>query len=101
MGSRKTKRQVYSEEFKLDAVGLVVHEGRGVADVARTLGVSQSMLHRWRTAYVTNASAAFPGRGRQLGADAELTQLKRDLARARQERDILRKALAYFAKDSK
>ena len=101
MKSRKTKGQVYSEEFKLDAVGLILDEGRGVADVARSLGVNQSMLHRWRKAYVTNASAAFPGQGRQLGAEAELAQLKRDLARARQERDILQKALAYFAKDSK
>ena len=101
MGSGKTKRQVYSEEFKLDAVRLIVDDGRGVSDVARNLGVSQSMLHRWKEAYVTDASAAFPGRGRQLGAEAELTQLKRELARARQERDILRKALAYFAKDSK
>ncbi len=101
MGTKKSKRKVYSEEFKLDAVRLIADEGRGVADVARSLGVGQSMLHRWRKAYLGTASTAFPGRGRQLGAEAEITQLKRDVARARQERDILKKALAYFAKDPK
>ena len=101
MGTKKPKRQVYREEFKLDAVRLIVDERRGVADVGRSLGVSQSMLHRWRKAYLGNANTAFPGRGRQLGVEAEITHLKRDLARARQERDILKTALAYFAKDSK
>ena len=99
MTTTKSRRKVYSEEFKLDAVRLIVEEKRGVAEVARSLGVNVSMLHRWKQACQRDALTAFPGRGRQVGVEGEVAQLKRDLARARQERDILKKALAYFAKD--
>ena len=99
MATTKSRRRVYSEEFKLDAIRLIVEEKRGVAEVARTLGVNEGLLHRWKQAWQRHASTAFPGRGRQLGVEGEVAQLRRDLARARQERDILKKALAYFAKD--
>lgn len=99
MAKTKAKRKVYSAEFKADAVRLVLEDKRTVADVARSLGINESMLHQWKKAYQRDAGTVFPGRGRQTGVEAEMTQLKRDLARARQERDILKKALAYFARD--
>ena len=94
-------RKSYSREFKLDAVRLVEGDKRSVASVAGSLGISESMLHRWREALSADAETAFPGRGRQSGSDAEIASLKRKLTRAQQERDILKKALAYFASESK
>lgn len=95
------KRKSYSAEFKADAVRLVEGEKRSAASVARSLGISESMLNRWRQALAEGAETPFPGRGRQSGAEAEISLLKRKLARAQQERDILKKALAYFASESR
>jgi transposase len=97
----KTQRRTYSPEFKHDAVRLVVEESRPVTEVAQNLGIHPSLLQRWKKAFEEDPGGAFPGRGRRNERDAELADLKKQLARARQERDILRKALAYFASGSK
>jgi transposase len=94
-------RKTYSPEFKHDAVRLVVEEKRRLTEVARNLGVHPSLLQRWKKALTEDARSAFPGRGQRNERDAELADLRRQLARTRQERDILRKALAYFASGSK
>ena len=96
-----THRKTYSPEFKHDAVRLVVEERHPLTEVARNLGVHPSLLQRWKKALAEDAKGAFPGRGQRNERDAELADLKRQLARARQERDILKKALAYFASGSK
>ena len=94
MGSRRT----YSAEFKREAVALTREPGRTIAEVARSLGIDRSMLRAWKIRLEAEGAAAFPGRGRPRASEEELQRLRRELAQARQERDILKKALAYFAK---
>lgn len=95
------KRRRYSSEFKLEAVKLLEQQGRTVVDVAESLGIQPGMLHRWRAQYGKDGTEAFPGQGRLKPQDEELRRLQRDLARVRQERDILKKALAYFANEKR
>jgi len=92
-------RRKYSREFKLEAVRLVVEQGRTVGDVAESLGVSSGVLQRWKSQLKAEGALAFPGNGRPNAADEEVRRLRKELARVRQERDILKKATAYFAKE--
>lgn len=101
MEERK-KRKQYDKQFKLEAVRLVVEEGRSVASVARDLGLNANSLHHWKKQFATDgAEVAFPGHGRLKPADEELRRLKRELQIVTQERDILKKAIAFFAKHGK
>ncbi len=90
-------RRRHSLEFKLEAVRQVVEHGRQVSEVADSLGVNRNMLSSWKKKFEAEGEVAFPGHGRQTEAEAEIKRLKRELAIARQERDILKKAAAYFA----
>jgi transposase len=93
----RRKYRKYDEQFKRDAVALVLEGGRSIAEVSRDLGIGPSILQRWVTAVRTNPVAAFPGKGK-LGPEAqELEALRRKLAVAEEERDILKKALAVFS----
>lgn len=95
------KRRKHAKEFKVEAVRLVLEQGRTVADVARSLGISKGLLATWRRDYQAQSQQAFPGQGKRTAHDEEVWQLKKKLARAEQERDILKKALAYFANEPK
>ena len=90
-------RRRFSREFKLEAVRLVTTEGHSVSQVARDLGVRPEMLRRWRKQIQEDAAGAFPGIGRLRPQEEEVRGLRRDLKRVRQERDILKKALAIFS----
>jgi transposase len=68
--------------------------------VARELGVSVNTLSRWKREYEGDPQESFPGQGRQKLEDAELTRLRRENARLKRELEILKKAAAYFAKES-
>jgi transposase len=92
-------RRKHSREFKLEAVRLVVEQSRTVRDVAESLGVNASLLQQWKSKLKSEGALAFPGNGRQSAADEEVRRLRKELAQARQERDILKKATAYFAKE--
>lgn len=92
-------RRSYSREFKLEAVKQVVEQSRPVSEVAANLGLNRSMLLRWRAEFTADGRVAFPGNGRVNLADEEVRRLRRELSTAQQERDILKKALAYFAKN--
>jgi transposase len=94
MGSRR-----FTVEFKREAVALVRERGVSVAQAARDLGLHVNLLHRWIKAARNHGSEAFPGHGRLRPDDAEMARLKRELARAKAERDILKKAIGYFAKE--
>ena len=94
MGKSRGK---HSREFKLEAVKQVVEDCRPIREGADALGVNRSLLTRWKHQFGEAGDVAFPGHGRQTEADAEIARLKRELAIARQERDILKKAAAYFA----
>ena len=92
-------RRKHSAEFKREAVRLSREPGRTVGEVAANLGVDRSLLQRWRSEMEAHGAEAFPGNGRPKASDEEVLQLRKELARAQQERDILKKALAYFAKE--
>ncbi len=76
----------YSREFKLEVVKQVVENDRTMASVARGLGVSPTLVTRWKTEFEASGELAFPGSGKVNAADVELRQLRRDLSTARQER---------------
>jgi transposase len=92
------KRRSYSRAFKQEAVNLVLEGGISVAQAARDLEVPESALWRWKKQYEDDPEQAFPGKGRLKPRDEELRQLRQELARARQERDILKKAVGIFSR---
>ena len=95
------KRKSYEKQFKLDAVRLIVEEGRSVASVARDLGVNENSLHYWKRQFESDGKDSFPGHGNLKAEDEELRRLKRELEEVKEERDILKKALGYFSKHGK
>jgi transposase len=92
-------RRKHSAEFKREAVRLASEPGRTMREVASNLGVDRNLLQRWKSEIGAHGASAFPGNGRAKASDEEVLQLRKDLARTQQERDILKKALAYFAKE--
>jgi transposase len=91
------KRTTYTAEFKLNAVKMVTDQKLSVAEAARRLGVGENLRHTWRKAFRQEGAAAFPGHGQPTPADDELRRLRAENARLRAERDLLKKAAAYFA----
>lgn len=94
------KRKTFSREFKLEAVRLLDRGEKAAADLARELGVRRNQLYKWKEQFGAKGEAAFPGRGRRPQQDEEIVRLKRELERVKEERDILKKAALYFAKES-
>jgi transposase len=95
----KSKRKKHPEAFKREAVRLL--EGRGertVADVAAGLGVAENMLHAWKKKFGSAAEQVRRERGGETPED-ELKRLRRENAQLRQERDVLKKSVAVFARD--
>ena len=74
--------------------------GRQAAEVARELGIRRNQLYKWQHEVRARAERAFPGRGQHPELADELTRLRRENARLQEERDILKKAMAFFAKES-
>ena len=93
-------RRKFSQEFKQEAVRLVRERGVSLAQAARDLDVHPTLLRVWMRAMDRDPVHAFPGVGQQKPEAAELTRLRREVARLKMERDILKKAAAYFAKES-
>lgn len=94
------KRTVYSREFKVEAVRLVVERRVTIAQAAREVGVHVNVLRAWVAAHRQDPAQAFPGVGQQAPDAAEVTRLRREVARLKMERDILKKAAAFFAQES-
>jgi transposase len=92
------KRKKYSPEFKREAVELARCSETSCRQIAQEIGVSPSLLNRWVREAQPGMGKAFPGTGNTR--DEELARLKRELARVTKERDFLRDAAAYFAKES-
>ena len=90
-------RRKFSREFKIEAVRLVTDRGVAVAQAARDLDVAESVLRRWMRELTATPVAAFPGNGQMRSDLAEIAALKKEVARLRAERDILKKAAAFFA----
>src|SRR6476659_3837626 len=94
------KRPQYTKEFKLEAVRLWKSSGRPAAAVARELGLRRNHLYKWQHEIENFGDAAFPGKGGRAHSTDELTRLRRENGRLREERDILKKAAAFFARES-
>jgi transposase len=90
-------RKTYPREFKLQAVRMLTAEGLSVSEVSRRLGVGENCLRVWRAAAKGQGAAAFPGPGNLSAEQEELRRLRAEVARLRAERDLLKKAAAYFA----
>lgn len=95
------KRKRYTEEFKIEAVRLVLNRGeRTISDIAEALGVSSTQLTRWRSRY--ESAVKNPGKhAQETAAQAEIRRLKKQVADLQMEREILKKAAAFFAKESR
>ena len=95
------KRRRYTKAFKVEAVQLALESEKSLAEVARDLGIRPALLHSWKQALEQRApEAAFPGHGKAAGPEDEVRRLQRQLAQVEQERDFLKKAAAFFARES-
>ena len=97
----KKTRKRYDLAFKLEAIRLVVEEGRKVSEVERNLDISKGTLSRWVRENKADPEDAFPGKGSLKANDEEVRRLRVELKNTKEERDIIKKALAYFAEDQK
>ncbi len=91
------KRRSYTEDFKRDAVALVAEQGYKVSEAARSLDIGDNLIHRWQREFEEAAS----GTGLSVDEREELKQLRKEVRMLRMEKDILKKASAYFAKEMK
>ena len=95
----KTRRR-FTREFKLEAVKLVKERGVTAAQAARDLDVHENVLRKWVRELTADPQQAFPGKGVMKPEQAEIDRLRKEVAKLKMERDILKKAAAYFAKES-
>ena len=94
------QRRKYTREFKVEAVKLVTEQGYSVAEAARSLGVHETVLRSWKQALQSKGNQAFPGQGKLPAIEEELRRLRVENKRLQAERDILKKAAAFFAKEA-
>ena len=97
----KKERRFYTKEFKREAVNLVTEQGYEVGEAAENLGVHQSLLRRWKKQLEKEGAHAFPGKGHMTPEQEELHRLRKENKQLRMEREILKKATAFFVKESK
>ncbi len=90
----------FTREFKLEAVRLIKQRGVSFAQVSQDLSIHVSQLRSWVKAFADDPQQAFPGQGQMKPEQAEIARLKREVIKLKAERDILKKAAAYFAKES-
>lgn len=96
-----TKRKKFTGEFKREAVRLLETSQKQPSDLARELGVRRNQLYKWKEQLGRRGEKAFPGHGRRSASRDEVSRLRRELEQVKEERDILKKAAAYFAKELK
>ena len=94
------QRRKYTAEFKVEAVKLVTEKGYSVAEAARSLGIGETLLRSWKLAFEAQGDQAFPGHGNLPAIEEELRRLKAENKRLQMERDILKKATAFFAREA-
>jgi transposase-like protein len=93
----KSQRK-YDREFKINAVKLYRESGKSLGKIAQDLGIPISTLAPWVKQFKEHGEEAFPGSGALLPCNEELVRLKKELSDVKQERDILKKAVAIFSK---
>jgi transposase len=93
------ERRKFSREFKLEAIKLVKERGVSFVQAGRDLDVHQNVLRNWVRDFDSDPKFAFPGLGQMKPEQLEIDRLRKEVARLKAERDILKKAAAYFAKE--
>ncbi len=96
----KRQRRTHSPEFRREAVALVVEHGYSCAAAGRSLGVNGSLIGRWKREMEGNVADAFPGKGKRSGDQQRIHELEAENRRLRMEKEILKKATAFFVKES-
>ena len=94
------ERRRFSREFKVEAVRLVRERGVTVAQAARDLDVHENLLRKWVRSFAADPQQAFPGQGQMKPEQQEIERLRREVQKLKAERDILKKAAAYFAREA-
>ncbi len=94
------RRRKFTREFKVEAVKLVNYRGVSVAQAARDLDVHENVMRKWVKEFGSDPAQAFPGQGQMKPEQQEIERLRRENNRLRAERDILKKAAAFFAKEA-
>jgi transposase len=94
------RRRKFSREFKIEAVKLVRERGVSVAQAGRDLDVHDNVLRKWIKEFGSDSAQAFPGHGQMKPEQLEIERLRREVNKLKAERDILKKATAFFAKEA-
>ena len=94
-------RKKYTKEFKLDAVSLVAEQGYSRAEAARSLGINANMLGRWVKESQTDDGQSFRGNGKLTQEQEENRRLQAEVKRLKMEKEILKKAMVFFAAETK
>ena len=94
-------RKKYSKEFKLDAISLVLEQGYSRAEAARSLEINANQLGRWIREHQDDDGQAFRGNGKLTADQAEIRRLIEQVRRLKMEKDILKKATVFFAKETR
>lgn len=94
------ERRRFGREFKLEAVKLVRERGVTVAQAARDLDLHENLLRKWVKDFAADPRHAFPGQGQMKPDELEIERLRREVHKLKTERDILKKAAAYFAREA-
>ena len=93
-------RRTFTPEFKAEAVRRIADQGKSLAEVARELDLGESMLRAWKQALAFGSGQALPGKGNPPPHEEELRRLRAEVKRLTMERDVLKKATAFFARES-
>ncbi len=95
----KKRRPTFSADFKREAVGLVVDQGYSFAEAGRSLGIRGNLIGRWKRQLEMEESGAFPGNGQLTPDQQRIKDLEKEVRRLRMEKDILKKATAFFVQE--
>lgn len=96
----KKERRTFGQEFKQEAVALVVEHGYSYAAAGRSLGIRGNLIGRWKRQQEDNASEAFRGKGKRTAEQQRIHELEVENRRLRMEKEVLKKATAFFVKES-
>jgi transposase len=99
--AKSPRRRTFSREFKIEAIRAVADGHKTIRQVARELGIRGDLIHRWRRELEAGSGEFESGRSEVVSQDEEIRRLRQELARVTEERDILKKATAFFAKESR